>query len=58
MIRIKTKWDDCKVLTIWFNEKWYTLAHKGETLVYDYEAKSLLEAGQNHLLAASDLKRK
>lgn len=58
MIRIRTKWDVYSVITIYYNDQWHTVGHKGTNCVVGYQASNLLEAGQNHLRAALELKSK
>jgi len=62
-LRIKTNLDGEKefpsrVYTIFHNGLWVTLAtYKGKS-IGDWGAVSLYDAGQNHLMAVLDLKKK
>ena len=53
MIRIKTVIGDKKVYTLHYGDKWFTIS-PGQSMT----APSLLEAGQNHLKLAIQLRDK
>jgi len=58
-IRIKTTIGLAKVLTIYSNGKWHTLAHRSDGVLFTgAEAPTLLDAGQNHLRIAYALREK
>lgn len=63
ILRIKTSLDSEKenpsrVYTLFHNGLWVTLAsYKGKS-IGDWGAVSLFEAGQNHLMAALEVKKK
>lgn len=59
MIRIYTKVGEFNsVLTVTHNNIWYTFSHRIGNATVTHEARSLMEAGQNHLRAALKLKKK
>ena len=59
MIRIRTKVGEfTDVLTVAHNNIWYTFSHRIGNATIIHEARSLAEAGQNHLMAALALKEK
>lgn len=53
MIRMRTTFGDKRVFTLFFNGKWVTMATGMQTI----DAASLLEAGQNHLTYALNLRK-
>ena len=56
IIRIKTQVDKDRVLTIWDNGKWVTIANIGGKSL-SAEATNLFQAGQNHLSFCKLFKR-
>jgi hypothetical protein len=54
MIRIRTRFGDKRVYTIFFNGKWITMATGMEAK----DADTLMDAGQNHLLTSCQLRER
>lgn len=57
MIRIRTQVGEGKVFTLYFRDEWVTIM-SGIGASKSTAAKSLLEAGQNHLAFCSALQQK